>query len=71
MRIIFTTHAKERMALRGISVEEVGTALLKPDKTGIGYGGKSIVYKKIKKGTMKVVFAQKKNTCVIVSVIWE
>jgi hypothetical protein len=69
--IYYTGHAKERAILRGITPEMVKSALIKPDKIGIGYQGRSLVFKKFPKGTIKVVFIKKKNSYVIVSVIWE
>lgn len=71
MKLIFSTHAKERMTLRGISEAMVKNAIEKPDKSGIGYDGRSLVFKEIKKGIIKVVFVQNKASCVIISVIWE
>ena len=69
--IYYTGHAKARMVLRGITVEMVKNALLKPDSVGMGYDGKSLVFKKFPKGVIKVVFVKKKVHCLIVSVIWE
>lgn len=69
--IYYTEHAKQRMVLRGITHEMVKNALLKPDKVGVGYEGKSLVFKKFSKGIIKVVFINKKNSQIIVSIIWE
>jgi len=69
--IYYTEHAKQRMALRSITHEMVKNALLKPDKVGIGYQSKSLVFKKFNKGIIKVVFIKKKGSQLIVSVIWE
>jgi hypothetical protein len=69
--IYYTEHAKARMVLRGITEKMIRVALLSPDKIGTGYDGCSLVFKKFKQGIIKVVFINKKNSQVIVSVIWE
>lgn len=69
--IYYTGHAKERMGLRGITQEMVKGALLKPDKVGLGYQGRNLIFKNFKKGTIKIVFIKKKSSEVIISVIWE
>jgi len=69
--IYYTEHSKERMILRGITEIMVKSTLLKPDRSGIGYDEKSLVFKKFLKGTIKVVFVKKKSSYIIVSVIWE
>ena len=71
LMIYYTVHAKARMIFRGIAEEMVRTALVKPDKVGFGYDGKSLVFKKFGKKIMKVVFVNKKSFQVIVSVIWD
>jgi len=70
MKVIFTDHAKERMKLRVISESIVRGALINPDSLEVGYDGKSLVFKKVKKGVIKVVFTQIKDTYIIISVIW-
>jgi hypothetical protein len=69
--IYYTIHAKARMIFRGITEEMVKSALAKPDEVGFGYDGKSLVFKKFSKGTVKIVFAKRKGSVIIVSVIWE
>ena len=69
--IYYTEHAEERMILRGITKGMVRTVLLKPDKIGIGYQGRSLAFKSFSKGIIKVVFIKKKSSRIIVSVIWE
>ena len=59
------------MALRNITEKMVEDAILNPDKTGVGYEGKNLVFKKSNKGIIKIVFVRKKSSYVIVSVIWE
>jgi len=69
--IYYTGHAKERMILRGVTAKMVKSALANPDEVGIGYQGKSLVFKKFNKGIIKVVFMKKKSSQIVVSVIWE
>ena len=68
--IYYTGHAKERMILRGITQIMVRKALAYPDNTGIGYDDKSLVFKKFSKGVIKVIFIKRKNSYIIISVIW-
>ena len=58
--IYYTRHARQRMILRGITEEMVEDALLKPDNVGLGYQGKSLIFKRFNKGIIKVVFIKKK-----------
>ena len=69
--IYYTVHAKARMIFRGITEEMVKNALVKPDKIGIGYEGKNLVFKKFSKGIIKIVFKKKKSSVIIISVIWD
>ena len=69
--IYYTVHAKARMIFRGITEEMVKHALVKPDKIGIGYEGKNLVFKKFSKGIIKIVFKKKKSSVIIISVIWD
>jgi len=69
--IYYTVHAKVRMIFRGITEEMVKSSLLNPDKVGFGYDSKSLVFKKFDKGIVKIVFVRKKNSVIIVSVIWD
>lgn len=69
--IYYTGHAKERMILRGITHEMVKNTLSKPDKIGIGYDGRNLVFKKFSKGIIKIVFIKKRSSYIVVSVIWE
>ena len=68
--IYYTGHARERMLLRGITEDMVKKALTHPDRIGTGYGGKNLVFKKFSQGIIKVVFIKRKNTHIIISVIW-
>ncbi len=69
--IYYTVHAKARMIFRGITEEMVKNALMKPDRVGMGYDGKSLVFKKFSSGVVKIVFVKKNSSIIIVSVIWD
>ena len=56
--------------MRGITQEMVIKALSKPDKVGMGYDDKNLVFKKFLRGVVKIVFVKKKNHYTVVSVIW-
>ncbi|OGI73400.1 hypothetical protein A2737_01250 [Candidatus Nomurabacteria bacterium RIFCSPHIGHO2_01_FULL_41_71] len=69
--IYYTAYAKVRMAFRDITHKMVESALIKPDRVGMGYNGKSLVFKKFSRGLIKIVFVRKKSSCVVISAIWE
>ena len=69
--IYYTGHAKERMLLRGITEVMVRKALAHPDSIGIGYDERNLVFKKFLNGIIKVVFVKRKNSHIIISVIWD
>lgn len=69
--IYYTVHARARMIFRGITEEMIKNALARPDKVGVGYNGKSLVFKKFSRGIVKIVFVRKKSSIIIVSVIWD
>jgi len=49
--IIYTTHARERMALRGITEEMVAETLVDPDQTGTGYQARHLAYRRYRNVT--------------------
>ena len=69
--IYYTGHAKERMLLRGITEAMVRKALAYPDTVGMGYDERNLVFKKFSKGVIKIVFLKRKNSHIIISVIWD
>lgn len=50
INIIYTAHAKQRMALRGISDEMVRQAVEQPDATDTGYEARSLAYRRFSEG---------------------
>jgi len=59
------------MKLRGISELMVKEALTHPSNLGVSREDRSLVFKKFKKGIVKIVFVRKKDIYVIISVIWD
>ena len=71
MKIILTDHTRERMVLRKITEKMIKEAITDPDSTGVGYQGRSLVFKSFKVGVTMVVYTKEKDSYVIISVIWE
>jgi len=44
--IYYTGHVRGRMLLRGITEEMIQKALVNPDKVGVGYDVRDLVFKK-------------------------
>ena len=71
MAIVFTYHARERMARRGVSESMIEEAICAPDATGEGYTGKLLAFKRFPRGLLKVMYFVDGNDHIIVSTIWE
>lgn len=71
MKIILTDHARERMIVRKITEKMIKESIVDPDSKGVGYQNRFLVYKKFSGGVIKVVYNNEKNSCIIISVIWE
>lgn len=71
MQIIYTAHARQRMALRGITEEMVRQALEMPDERGTGYRERSLVYRRFPQGRIKVVYVQEQVRMIVITVMWE
>jgi hypothetical protein len=69
--IIYTTHAKQRMALRGITKEMVRQTVEVPDETGVGYRARSLAYRLFPQGRVKVVYVEEAREIVVITVMWE
>ena len=69
MDIEIIPHAKARIKLRGITKAMVRDCLENPDRTGEGYLGRKISYKKLDKNQIKVVYENGLTFCVI-TVMW-
>lgn len=70
MRIIFTTHAKQRMVEREISLDLIMDALEIPDYT-VSSEQKIGAYKKINNRILKVVYEKKDNYIKVVTLMWK
>jgi hypothetical protein len=55
LNIVYTAHARQRMAVRGITEEMVRRAVEEPDATGTGYQARSLAYRRFPRGRAKVV----------------
>jgi hypothetical protein len=45
--IIFTYHSLDRLSIRNITKQMVRAALTNPDKTGLGYNNRQLVFKNL------------------------
>ena len=70
MKIAFTFHAKQRMRKRGISEEMVNETLLEPSAVSKGNENKKIAYRKFGEKVVEVVYVEKKEEYVVISVRW-
>lgn len=71
INIVYTAHARQRMALRGITEEMVRRAVKEPDATGTGYQARSLAYRRFQQGRIKVVYAEEAGEVVVITVMWE
>lgn len=69
--VTYTTHAKQRMALRGITQEMVRQAVEAPDEKGMGYQSRSLAYRRFPQGRIKVVYVEEAGAVVVITVMWE
>ena len=70
MRVVFTHHAKLRMADRGITEEMVVKTLAEPDETGRGYQSRELAYRIFPPGRVKVVYGVEDKDTVVISAMW-
>jgi len=70
-KIIYTQHANKRISERGIAKNLVKTALTNPDVRLPCKGSeRKRVMKSIEGKTLDVIYIEKKNKYVIVTVVW-
>lgn len=70
-RIVYTVHARQRMALRNITDEMVRQALEMPDEQRTGYQSRSLAYRRFPQGRVKVVYVEDQDQIVVITVMWE
>ena len=70
MKLIFSNHAKKRMAEREIAVEKVKDAIDFPDYT-VAFGDKIESNKKINDKILKAVYSKEKNYIKVITVMWK
>jgi hypothetical protein len=68
--IIFTDHARRRMAERKISKQQVITTLKQPDAKKDGIDRTKLLQKKYRDKTLEVVVEFYKNKIVIITLYW-
>lgn len=71
MRLVIIAHARDRMALRGITEEMVKGCLEKPDVKSRGYKDRRVHYKKYGGQYISVVFEIEKTARRVITVIWK
>lgn len=69
--ITYTAHARQRMALRGITDEMVRKAVKQPDATATGYESRSLAYRRFSEGRIKVVYGEEAGEIVVITAMWE
>ncbi|MEJ5376121.1 MAG: DUF4258 domain-containing protein [bacterium] len=71
LETVYTTHARQRMALRKITDEMVRRTLEMPEEQGTGYRHRSLAYRRFPEGRIKVVYAEDQGRIVVITVMWE
>jgi hypothetical protein len=71
MAIILTHHARERMALRGITEETIEEVIFTPDWSEAGPANRVLAFKHLPRGLLKVVYRVEDGDHIVVSAIWE
>ena len=57
-KFIVSSHAKERMALRGISMKMIKETIFKSEHHEIGNFGRLLAFKSFPRGLLKVVYVK-------------
>jgi SOS response regulatory protein OraA/RecX len=70
-RIRFTVHARQRMALRGISEEMVSRTLQEPEEITVGYRSRKVAFRRFPKGRIKVVYREEQGQVVVITAMWQ
>ncbi len=70
MRVVFTSHAEQRMKARNIQKEKVLETLNKPDKT-VKRLGKHYFRKKFPKGVIEAVCEKTGGYFKVITVYWD
>lgn len=68
MKLRFTHHAQFRMDERGIGVSSIKVVLKNPDHTETVFGGKFLARKKIDGKILEVIYTQRQNEFVIITI---
>jgi hypothetical protein len=68
MKIEILPHARERMAVYGVSEDMVKETLENPDKTVAGYSNRFIAQRKLDGYVLRVVYEEKHSTKTVITV---
>jgi len=71
MGIILTCHARERMALRGVTAEMIEEVIFTPDWTEPGRGDRVLAFKQTSRGLLKTVYRVDGGDHIVISAIWK
>ena len=71
MKVIFSEHAKLKLAQRNIAKRKVIETLRKPDMMVKTSSDRRIAYKQFNKLFLKVVFKEEKNDVVVITSRWD
>lgn len=69
--IVYTIHARQRMALRRITEEMIEQAIQEPDEIGVGYQSRLLAYRRFRRGRIKVVYVEEPGEVVVITAMWE
>lgn len=69
MKIIYTNHAIQRLAERGITIKQVEETVLNQDAL-IKRRNKSEALKEFNEGVLKVVYTKKEQFIIIITIHW-
>jgi len=68
--IIFTNHALEKLAQRGITRRFVERALQHPDRIEPARGKRKAAYRKFRARVLKVIFTEERTARVVITEYW-
>lgn len=70
MHLIYTAHAKERIALRKIREEWIEKAIAEPDKLIDAHDGRMQAIKKVNGDKISVIYKKDKGFVVVITIYW-
>jgi hypothetical protein len=70
MRLIYTAHAKDRIALRKIREEWIELAVTRPDRLLDAHDGRMQAVKKVNSDKISVIYKEEGGGIVVITVYW-